>query len=133
MPLKAYLPDDYIVDIDLRLSIYQKLSRLTTEDQVNDLAKEIEDRFGDLPVQAINLLYAVKLKTLSKIVGIESISTNNDTITIRIFPGVQFNRQKLSTMYKYGIKIGISQLIISIKRLGKEWPNILECIIRSII
>jgi transcription-repair coupling factor (superfamily II helicase) len=133
LPLKAYLPDDYIVDVDLRLSIYQKLSRLTTEDQVNDLTKEIEDRFGDLPVQATNLLYAVKLKTLSKIVGIESISTNNDTITIRIFPGVQFNRQKLSAMYKYGIKIGISQLIISIRRLGKDWPNTLECIVRSIL
>ena len=106
------------------MSIYQKLSGLTTEDQVEDLAKKLNDRFGTFTGGSQNLLYAVRLKTLGTKCGIESISTNNNIITIRIFPGIQFNRQKLSKIYKYGIKIGISQLIINLTRLGKDWQKI---------
>jgi transcription-repair coupling factor (superfamily II helicase) len=117
----------------MRLSIYQKLSGLSTEAQVEDLSREISDRFGILPLEVSNLLYAVRLKTISTQNGIESISTNDNIVTIRIFPGIVFNRQKLSKMYKYGIKIGISQLIINISRLGKEWQSMLEEIIKSVV
>jgi transcription-repair coupling factor (superfamily II helicase) len=130
LPLKAYIPDDYVTDIDTRLSIYQKLTGLTNLDQVIEVTKEISDRFGVLPVVVSNLLYAIRLKTIAIASGIESISTNDNIVTVRILPGIQFNRLKLQSMYKYGIRIGISQLIINIKRLGTEWQNILEEIIK---
>lgn len=133
LPLKAYIPGDYIPDTDLRLSIYQKLTGLSTAEQVNDLAVELRDRFGEIPVQAENLLYVVRLKCLAARAGIESISTNGSVVTARLFPGRQLNRQKLGPWYRYGIKAGISQLIVNIQRLGKDWQRFLEDIIRAMI
>ncbi len=71
------------------------MTGLDSVEQTDDMAKELNDRFGPLPVEVQNLLYAVKLKALGHKAGVESISTNDDIVTIRLFPGLQFNRQKL--------------------------------------
>ena len=132
LPLKSFIPEDYISDVDVRLSIYQKLTTLNSLEQVEDLSKELDDRFGPLPEETQNLLYVVRLKVLGVRVGVESISTNDYVVTIRLFPGLQFNRQKLLPFYRYSIKIGFTQLIINLKRLGDDWQNILENIFKSI-
>jgi transcription-repair coupling factor (superfamily II helicase) len=132
LPLRAFISDDYIDDIDTRLSIYQRLTGLSSVDRAEDMAKELNDRFGPLPPEVRNLLYVIKLKALGQKTGVESISTNGDTVTIRLFPGLQTNRQKLIPFYRYNIKTGITQIIISLKRLGSNWQKILEEIVKSI-
>jgi transcription-repair coupling factor (superfamily II helicase) len=132
LPLKAYIADDYVSDIDTRMSLYQRLTGLTSADQVDDLGREIKDRFGPVPPETQNLLYIVRLRCLGSKAGVEAVSTNEDTITLRLFPGVQVQRPKMFQFYRYGLKIGVTQLIVSIKRMGKDWQKMLEDIIRSI-
>jgi transcription-repair coupling factor (superfamily II helicase) len=132
LPLRAFISDDYIDDIDTRLSIYQRLTGLSSVDRAEDMAKELNDRFGPLPPEVLNLLYVIKLKALGQKTGVESISTNGDTVTVRLFPGLQTNRQKLIPFYRYNIKTGITQIIFSLKRLGGNWQKILEEIVKSI-
>jgi transcription-repair coupling factor (superfamily II helicase) len=131
LPLKAYIPTEYISDVDLRLSMYQRLSTLASVEQVKDMAREFADRFGRIPSEVDNLLYIVKLKLLSTASGIETITTNENIVTVRLLPGRQTNRQKLMPFYRYGVKVGITQIIINLKRLAKEWPRVLEEIIQS--
>ena len=132
LPLKAYIPDDYITDTDIRLSIYQELTGFNSKDQVDDLAKELLDRFGPLPVEAQNLLYILRLKTAILKTGVDSVATNDGLITIRLLPGLFINRQRLVSLYRYGPKVGLSQISISIKRLGKDWQKILEEFIKCL-
>ena len=132
LPLKAYIPDDYITGTDMRLSIYQKLTGFNTKEQVDDLAKELLDRFGQLPPEAQNLLYVLRLKAIALRTGVDSINTNEGLITIRLLPGLFINRQNLGTMYRYGPKIGLSQISITIKRLGKDWQKLLEELIKCL-
>jgi transcription-repair coupling factor (superfamily II helicase) len=132
LPLKALIPDDYISDTDMRLSIYQRLTAITTVEQTDDLAKEINDRFGPLPAEVQNLIEVVRIKCLAANSGVEAISTNESIVTIRIWPGLQFNRQKLVSYYRYGVKIGMTQLIININKLGKDWLKMLEDIVKAI-
>lgn len=77
-------------------------------------------------------MYAVKLKKWGIKSGIESISTNNNIVTVRLFAGLQFNRQKLLPFLRYGVKVGITQIIINLKNLGKDWQKVLEDMIRAI-
>ncbi len=132
LPLKAYIPDDYVNDIDMRLSIYQKLTSLNTPDQAADLSQELLDRFGPLPVEVRNLLYVLRLKTIALNTVIDSIATNESIITIRLLPGSMIKRECLGSMYRYGPKIGISQLSINIKRMGKDWQNIFEELLKCL-
>ncbi len=132
LPLKAYIADDYISDIDTRMSIYQRLTGMTSVEQVNDLSRELRDRFGPLPVETRNLLFIIRLRCLGTKTGIESIGTSEGTITIRLFPGKPIQRPKLFQYYRYGLKIGVTQLAISIDRMGQEWQTMLEELIKAL-
>ncbi|MCK4388057.1 MAG: transcription-repair coupling factor, partial [Dehalococcoidia bacterium] len=132
LPLPAYIPEEYVADLDTRLSLYQNLVKLEKVEQIEDLAHEFSDRFGSLPPEVENLLYAVRLKVLAAKAGIESISTEQGQIILRRFQGMQFNRQQLEPFLKDGIKLGLSQLRLNPKRLGKEWQGVLEEVVRRI-
>jgi transcription-repair coupling factor (superfamily II helicase) len=61
--VEALLPEDYIDEVGVRLSLYKRLSSAADEAEVNDLAREMEDRFGPPPVAARRLVELMRLKT----------------------------------------------------------------------
>ncbi|MFC1931651.1 transcription-repair coupling factor, partial [Chloroflexota bacterium] len=125
LPLTAYIPEEYVVDVESRLELYQKLAKLETVEQVEALVWEFEDRFGILPQEVIDLLYAVRIKLLAAGAGIESVSTEHGQIVLRRFEGIGFDRRKLEPILRDGIKLGVTQIALNWKRLGDDWRNVL--------
>jgi len=126
LPLTAYIPEEYVSDVDTKLSLYQNLVKLESVEQVDDFANELSDRFGTLPPEVENLLYVIKIKALAAKAGIESIFTEDGQIILRLFEGMQFNKQQLEPVLKDGIKVGITQLRLNPKRIGEDWQGVLE-------
>ncbi len=131
LPLPAYIPEEYVSDLNTRLSLYQSLVKLEAVEQVEALAHEFGDRFGTPPPEVRNLLYALRIKILASKAGIE-ISTEERQIVLRRFQGMPFDRQQLEPILKDGIKVGITQLRLNPKRLGKEWQQVLEEVLKKI-
>jgi transcription-repair coupling factor (superfamily II helicase) len=75
--LPALFPDDYIPDVNMRLSLYKKLASCKDERAVNELQIELIDRFGLLPQSAKNLLDMAMLKLKAKLIGISKIEGTN--------------------------------------------------------
>ena len=132
LPLPAYIPEEYVPDINSRLSLYQSLVKVDKVEQIDDLAREFSDRFGILPQEVKNLLYAVKIKLLATRAGIESISTEDGQIVLGLFEGMRFDRLKLEPILRDGIKLGITQLRLEFRRLGKEWQEVLEEVLQKV-
>jgi len=72
--LSAFIPDDYIPDATLRLSIYKRISALKSLDELSELKEELFDRFGSIPEEVNNLLHIIKIKILSRFLYISAIS-----------------------------------------------------------
>ncbi len=85
LPLPATLPESYIPDAGLRLALYRRLASATSEDEVQALARELEDRFGPLPEPARRLLDLVRIKVLAERAGVLSIGATQRDVVIR-FP-----------------------------------------------
>ena len=66
-------PDDYINSIPERLNLYKELSELKNEEELQVFEKKLIDRFGELPIQAIDLFDSVRIKWLAKNLGLERI------------------------------------------------------------
>jgi len=66
-------PDDYINNITERLTLYNKLGELKTEEELIQYEKELVDRFGELPTQAVDLLDSVRIKWVAANIGLEKI------------------------------------------------------------
>ena len=60
---EALLPEGYIDEIGVRLSLYKRLASADSEAEVQELATEMEDRFGPPPAEAKNLIELMRIKT----------------------------------------------------------------------
>jgi transcription-repair coupling factor (superfamily II helicase) len=59
----AVLPEEYVSDVGVRLSLYKRLAGAEDEARVAELAGEMEDRFGPPPEEARRLVQLMTLKT----------------------------------------------------------------------
>ncbi|MGY5850714.1 transcription-repair coupling factor [Salegentibacter sp. F14] len=66
-------PDDYINNITERLNLYTQLNKITSEEDLQKFEAELTDRFGELPVQAVDLLNSVRIKWIASKIGLEKV------------------------------------------------------------
>ncbi|NMH58754.1 transcription-repair coupling factor [Alteromonas ponticola] len=68
--IPALLPEDYIADVNTRLSLYKQLASCDTKTEIDEFQIECIDRFGLLPDAAKNLIAVAELKLIAKDLGI---------------------------------------------------------------
>jgi transcription-repair coupling factor (superfamily II helicase) len=74
LPLAAFVPESYVGDLNLRLSLYQRMATAEGADAAETLERELNDRFGPPPSPVRNLLYVVRVRSLARLAGIGSIA-----------------------------------------------------------
>jgi transcription-repair coupling factor (superfamily II helicase) len=67
------IPDHYVEIISERLNLYTKLSEIKNEEELKIFESQLIDRFGELPKQVVDLLDSVRIKWISKEIGLERI------------------------------------------------------------
>ncbi|NTU42659.1 MAG: transcription-repair coupling factor [Nitrospirales bacterium] len=72
--LSAFVPEEYIKDVTIRLSIYKRLSSAKSLEILSDLRDEMRDRFGPLPQEVENLLTVMRLKALARSLFIAKVA-----------------------------------------------------------
>ncbi|WPD75617.1 transcription-repair coupling factor [Dickeya fangzhongdai] len=75
--LPALLPDDFIPDVNTRLSFYKRIASAKNDNELDDLKAELIDRFGKLPDAARHLLQVAGLRQQAQILGIKRIEGND--------------------------------------------------------
>ncbi len=83
LPIAAYLPDDYVSDRRQKIDMYRRLTRLEKFTQIEELGKELVDRFGPLPEPAQRLLTLSELKLEAATWQISSIYLQNKYLGFR--------------------------------------------------
>ena len=95
IPEEIYIPDNYIDDLDLRLSIYKRISSVNNNDELSSLIIELRDRFGSLPKQLNNLFSLIEIKILCIEYNIEQLEFSRKGIVIGFYKNNPKNPQKL--------------------------------------
>jgi len=122
LPLAAHIPEYYVDDLDVRLALYQRLSKITSLDEIEEIIKEFKDRFGVLPETVENLLYAVRVKMLGGIANVESISTDSNRLIIKMNADVKLNKDMLALS---GVKVGTGFVWLDVDYLRTRWQSVL--------
>jgi len=71
--LPALIPDDYLPDVNMRLTLYKRLANCQTERDLYELQVEMIDRFGLLPEPAKTLFELAKLRQMGERLGLIKI------------------------------------------------------------
>jgi transcription-repair coupling factor (superfamily II helicase) len=73
LPMSAHIAEDYIADIDQRLSIYRRLAKMNDLKDISAIKAELIDRFGPLTEATENLLLKIMLRVLSVRAGVKRL------------------------------------------------------------
>jgi transcription-repair coupling factor (superfamily II helicase) len=98
--LPVMIPEDYVVDLDVRLGLYRRLSSLTTKVELEGFAAELIDRFGPLPKEVNTLMLIVRIKAMAKRAGISRIDAGPKGATIQFHNDKFANPAGLVTFIK---------------------------------
>jgi transcription-repair coupling factor (superfamily II helicase) len=69
----AFLPDSYISHAGQKLHLYRRLSKIKSPGEVDEVRREMEDRFGPIPPETESLLNGTVLRIMGRGLGVERI------------------------------------------------------------
>lgn len=73
MGTSVLIPEIYIEDLNVRMSLYRRLSELEDRADIESFAAEMIDRFGPLPEEVENLMDIIGIKQLCRQAGVDKI------------------------------------------------------------
>jgi len=100
IPLAAYLPEDYVPDIQQRLALYRRLSDRLSPEMVQELEEELLDRFGPLPQEGRNLLEVVKAKHQLRRLGIKRLDLQDGFALLKFARPARLRMERLVSLLK---------------------------------
>lgn len=100
MQISTLLPDTYIDNVNLRLSLYKRISSCETINDLNELKVELIDRFGNLPEEAQNLFLVSRLKLIASKLGIAKIRGDHTGASIELLPDHKIDQEYLIKLVK---------------------------------
>jgi transcription-repair coupling factor (superfamily II helicase) len=94
------IPENYLPQINLRLSLYKRVSSIEDPEEVDKIRSEVRDRFGPLPGSVENLIRYGAIKHLAQKIRIRTIDRVGARLILKLSPSTQADLGRMSRMLK---------------------------------
>ena len=74
--LEMYFPDSYVPGSSERMLLYRELDNINSDEELEAYRRRLEDRFGKVPKEGVELMQVVPLRRLGRMLGCEKILLN---------------------------------------------------------
>lgn len=134
LPLDAFLPIEYIADERVRLSVYQHMVEAQTPQQVRDLNRDLQDRFGKPPEPAEHLLTWLMIKAFALRADVASIVTTDEEFIIRLPEGGGQEREKLRRRFgrDSSVRVGPQFVRLNRRMVRERWVEALLGVLEAL-
>jgi len=94
LKIDLHVDQDYIPDMNQRLSAYRRMASARTLDEVDRLLAELQDRYGPMSASVLNLAQHARVRVVADRIGIESLERDGFAVVLkfrqdaRIDPGM---------------------------------------------
>ncbi len=130
----AYIPKDYVDDVQTRIRLYREISAM--EDEAESILAEIEDQFGTAPRALKNLLNIAEIKSMSEHIQVTRIGEESGELYFRFKQGATFDLQRMGSMLNNVSEIvyrsGASEELRMKKPTTQEWTDIVAKTMRKV-
>ncbi|MDQ1334757.1 MAG: hypothetical protein QG552_1707 [Thermodesulfobacteriota bacterium] len=126
--IPAYLPASYVLDTDVRLNLYRRLSSLIDISELDEIIEEIRDRFGPPPQEVVHLFSLMTLRLLMKRLRIVKLDAGPSQLTLTLpedtaIPAERLVRRIQASPSKYRL-LSDNRIRIHVKAFS--FPNDLD-------
>lgn len=78
----ALIPDEYMDITAEKIRIYRSIDSMSSDKEIDNYAKRLEDRFGTLPEEVKNLFLVVKIRNRGAALGFEKVIIKNGIMIV---------------------------------------------------
>jgi transcription-repair coupling factor (superfamily II helicase) len=96
----ALLPSDYVDDVHERLKLYRRLARAEETAELDELSREMVDRFGQLPQEALHLLQVMELQKFARLMNVQSLDVQGERLALRLGESPRLVPEKMFALLK---------------------------------
>jgi transcription-repair coupling factor (superfamily II helicase) len=121
--ISAFIPDDYVADVNQRLALYKRLARAASREELDELRGEVEDRFGPVPARVLTLFEVMDLRRHLKRAMVVRLRRQAGKISIRFHEqaGIEPVRLVALANSKRGVKISPDgEVVLPVMRIDLE-------------
>ncbi|MCL2101655.1 MAG: DEAD/DEAH box helicase, partial [Fibromonadales bacterium] len=130
----AYLPEQWIKDGLARISIYQRIARVETSEEIAALSEELRDRFGPIPKPAEMLLSCADIGILARKLCIAGIARKQGVAVLTFADKINAKSPILADLFeknKFPLRFLATAPIQAVVEIGhsvaeKEVESLLE-------
>ena len=105
--ISSFIPDSYIENTNQKMESYRNIALCKTEEELKNVKEDLEDRYGKMPKEVINLLSIAKIKELCRDAGIIKIVQKQNNVILYFNPE-KCTLDMASLVQKYKNKIKFS-------------------------
>jgi transcription-repair coupling factor (superfamily II helicase) len=85
--INAFIPSDYIAQVSQKIAVYQQLAKARTQDEVEDVAAGVRDRFGAFPLPLEHLIELTKLRAIALQKRVTRVVVDDKRLTLGVGSG----------------------------------------------
>ena len=110
--MEILIPDSYVNIPAEKIRLYKELDGMTEESDLQRFQKEMEDRFGPVPPQLVELMNVVRLRREAQTMGIERVVLKNNIML------AYFISNQMSSFYKSPV---FGTVLANIQKYGRRF------------
>lgn len=87
--VNAYLPKEYVVREENRISCYTRISKINSQEQLQETFDYLQDAYGDLPLVTKQLCLVAYIKNMCQRLSIKSLVINSFFAKIKVYDEIK--------------------------------------------
>ncbi len=130
----AYIPNDYIGQVSQKIAVYQQLAKARTEEEVQDVAAGVRDRFGAFPLPLSNLVELTKLRAIALRKRVTRVVVDERRLTLGVGSGFALDPAavpKLQSLTKNRFRFSDGRILVDLPGAG-DWMPLLRKLLEAI-
>jgi transcription-repair coupling factor (superfamily II helicase) len=96
--IELRIPEEFIPDMNQRMSIYKRASAARDRETLERLQEETRDRYGPLPERLLQFFEYGRLQVLANDIGLSAIERERGKIAFRLSPGAKLSAATLARL-----------------------------------
>ena len=130
--ISAFIPNDYIPQVSQKIAVYQQLAKARTQDEVQEIAAGVRDRFGPLPVPLERLVELTKLRAIALSRRVTRVVVDERRLTLGVGAGFELDPAtipKLQSLTKNRFRFGEGKIVVDLPAIaaGKDAEALNGC------
>lgn len=119
LPISAHLPENYVPAERLRLEAYKRLADAHTDQDVDDVAAELADRYGPLPEEAQTLVDVARFRVHCRLAGVQEVIAQGSGIRLHPVELPESAQMRITRLYpRTTIKPAVRTIIVPRPTVG---------------